>query len=471
MDAAEQLQMLVNSLTEKELRKLAAKVELDRDTDMLGLPHNAIMQLLRPSLALIRAPRVHHAQRIFCMPFEDMLVNGKPDPKPLGKIDRSSIIPMWDWFMMDLTTPEFDMLCKDFVAAQREGDDAASLEAAKGLWRVGGEKITTALEGINKNDRMMRDMAKRFGGENRLNDIIEMAGCLRIAEAIEDTKLHLRPKPMMDIAELEIQAIKRGYTTIAEATPGDEIYFLLSITGRLLESASIFKVLKTLSRKGDDAMLQKTDMGIVGDVVIKELEDTASQINRASAKGNFNEEMMVEDIYVFANGFKLVTDNMGITRDGDWGQRMFKSRAQVSDAIDRKFLHDAEQRIMSALPTKSGGRVPRLTEWPNDNDFELAEQRAKAINDINQLSKQLGNQSACRNLTSRMLKHFDNYSEGMLKALPQAPEHLAPVAQAYVYVAVRLMELILGPEDADILRRRANVALGISAQPTAQHSY
>ncbi len=459
MDAAEQLQMLVTSLNESELRKLAAKIELDRGSNKLGLPHNAIMQLLRPSLALIRAPRVHTAQRIFCMPFEDLLVNGKPDPKPVGKIDRSSIMPMWNWFKEELASAQFDLLAKDYVDAQKDDNQEAALEAAQGMWRLGAFKITHALADVDKNDRNMRDMSKRFGGENRLRDIIEMAGCLRIGVELEATKAKLRPKPMMDFSETEILAIKQGYSEISTEHPGDEVYFLFAITARLLRPSTIFQILRTLSRKGDDSMLQKTDMGIVGDVVISELETMASKISRGNAKGQFNEEIMVEDIYFFASGFKEVTDSMGITRDGEWGQRMFKSRGMISEAIESKFLHDAEQRIMSALPTKSGGRVPRLADWPNDMDFEIAERRAQAIFDLNAISKQLGNQSACQNLIGKMQKHFDNYMDGLLKALPKAPEEMVPLAFAYVHITVRLMELILGPDEADLLRRRGNAAL------------
>ncbi|MDX1737400.1 MAG: hypothetical protein R3261_04140, partial [Alphaproteobacteria bacterium] len=136
-----------------------------------------------------------------------------------------------------------------------------------------------------------------------------------------------------------------------------------------------------------------------------------------------------------------------------------KSRAQVSDAIERKFLQDAESKIMGALPTKSGGLVPRLTEWPNDHDFEVAERRAKAIHDITSISNHLGNNSACQALTSKMQKHFDNYVAGILKALPMAPENLIDTAQAYVHIATRLMELILGADEADLLRRRSNAAI------------
>ncbi|WP_420548648.1 hypothetical protein [Curvivirga sp.] len=459
MDAGQQLQMLITSLSEKELKKLAAKVELDRGANKLGLPHNAIMQLLRPSLALIRAERVHTPQRIFCLPFEDMLVNGKPDPKPTGHIDRSTIQPMWVWFTKELAKDTYPSLAKEYTDAQREGDDEATLEAAKALWAHGASLMSDALKSVNVNDKAMREMAKKFGGENRLNDVIEMAGCLRIAPFLEHAKSEMRAKPIHDLAEPEILAAKRGYTEIADEVPGDEVYFLLAITARLLRPSSIFQILRTLSRKGDDAMLQKTDIGVVGKIAIDELEETAGKVKRSSAKGEFNEAAVVEDIYFFAQGFKEVTDNMGITRDGEWGQRMFKARAQVSEAIDVKFLRDAEQRIMRALPTKSGGLVPKLAEMPNDHDFEVAERRAQAIHDINAISKQLGNQSNCLAIISKLEKHFENYTTGLLKALPKAPEDLIPTAYAYVHIASRLMELIVGPDEADLLRRRGNAAL------------
>ena len=57
-NAGEQLQGFLNQLPEKELKILAAKIELDRGENRFGIPHEAIMALLCTRLAETRAPRI-----------------------------------------------------------------------------------------------------------------------------------------------------------------------------------------------------------------------------------------------------------------------------------------------------------------------------------------------------------------------------------------------------------------------------
>ena len=118
-NAGEQLQGFLNQLPEKELKILAAKIELDRGENRFGIPHDAIMALLRPRLAEMRAPRIFTPQRVLCLPFEDMLIFKDPDPKQPGKIARAAIGPMWN-LLMDRVKPKWDPIADAFIAAQKK---------------------------------------------------------------------------------------------------------------------------------------------------------------------------------------------------------------------------------------------------------------------------------------------------------------------------------------------------------------
>lgn len=458
-DAQQQLQLLLSSLSERELKKLAAKVELDRGVNKLGLPHNAIMQLLRPSLALIRAPRVYTSQRAFCLPFEEMLINGRTGEKSVGKIERSMIQPMWEWFSREHGGEQLNNLSQNYIGAQKKADKEKTLEASKKLWAYGAEKITAALDIAEQDNSLLNKLVSELGGMDQFEDLREIAGCLRVASILEDVKDQLRPKPMVGLNDNEVEAVRLGYEKIVEEFPGNEMYYLLAILSRLLRSSTIFQVFNALTSKGDDSVLQTTELGIVGNIVLSELESIATDVELNIRRGSYDELAIVEQIYIFSTGFKEVTESLGITRDGEWGKRMFRGRKIISDAIDELFLEDAEQVILKVLPTKSGKRIPKLTDWPNDQDFEISERRALAFRDLYIISQNLGNQSACQNLERKMRAHFDNYVTGILKALPLAPADKVGIAKAYVNIATRLMELVLSSDEADILRRRANVAI------------
>ena len=148
-----QLMSFIKDLPDKELRKLAAAIELDRNDNKLGLPHNAVMAMLRPSLALIRAPRALIPQRAFCLPFEDMLVNQHDDPRLDGQILRASITPMWDWLIKDLEPSLILSTSGRYIQAQKESNDAEINRLSAELWSIGAEALT---RGLGEADAKMR---------------------------------------------------------------------------------------------------------------------------------------------------------------------------------------------------------------------------------------------------------------------------------------------------------------------------
>ena len=76
--------------------RLAKAVEVDRLIGGTELPHEEILRALRPQLREVPQPqRVATPQRLFCRPFEDLLVEPERSFKQKGRIARSSISPVW----------------------------------------------------------------------------------------------------------------------------------------------------------------------------------------------------------------------------------------------------------------------------------------------------------------------------------------------------------------------------------------
>src|SRR5215212_390380 len=84
--------------------RLAKAVEVDRLIGGTALPHDEILRALRPQLkgSGSRTRRVPTPQRLFCRPFEDLLISGERKTKQKGRIARSSVDPIWQWLARDL---------------------------------------------------------------------------------------------------------------------------------------------------------------------------------------------------------------------------------------------------------------------------------------------------------------------------------------------------------------------------------
>lgn len=456
-NAAEQLQAFLHGLPDKELKTLAVKIELDRGENRFGIPHDAIMALLRPRLAEIRAPRIYTPQRIFCLPFEDMLDFRDPDPKQTGKIARASIGPMWK-LVMDLIKDQWDPVAEEFVRAQKKGDEAAKNAAASQLWAMGSKALKEWDAGLGTDPGEIRAAAKKIGGTRRLEDIREMAAVLAIADIVESLKDQLPRKPILNFTPEQVTIVKRHYDRVGKEVPDHEVYLLLALIGRLLQPFPVLKVFRALSRKLDDTLTSRTDLGVAGNIVIAALEKDAEAVAEAADAPDATETDVIAKAKRFAAAFKGITSDIGIRRDGEWGQRMYGCRGKVSQAIENLVLATAQDVILDVLPGKGNG-APNFSDFPDEKKFEIAERRAQALGDAYRMAEQIGLQSACQSKVNQLRKDLEKYAAKIIEKLPKVDADHKPEAGAHLATTVRLVELITNSDTADLLRRRGNAAL------------
>src|ERR1700741_3230561 len=93
-----QLSHFLGQVPEDVAARLAKAIEVDRLIGNTGLPHDDILDALRPKL--IKATTVSRTptpQRFFCQPFEDLLVGQATGGKRKGRIARAAVQPIWNW--------------------------------------------------------------------------------------------------------------------------------------------------------------------------------------------------------------------------------------------------------------------------------------------------------------------------------------------------------------------------------------
>src|SRR5438105_4198135 len=98
LEKSAKLQNLLDGLPAQTAMRLARAIEVDRLAGGVALPHEMILSALRPAL---RAPanveRTPTPLRVFCRPFEDLIVNQTVKEKQKGRISRANIVVVWNW--------------------------------------------------------------------------------------------------------------------------------------------------------------------------------------------------------------------------------------------------------------------------------------------------------------------------------------------------------------------------------------
>src|ERR1700761_2342701 len=90
------LKSFLGSLTGDMAARLASAIEADRLMNG-ALPHDAILEGLRPVLRDANATRTPTPLRLFCRPFEDLLTSKPRKAKLKASIARTSVMPIWLW--------------------------------------------------------------------------------------------------------------------------------------------------------------------------------------------------------------------------------------------------------------------------------------------------------------------------------------------------------------------------------------
>jgi len=93
------LKSFLGSLPEEIAVRLARAVEVDPLIDGKSLPHEMILEGLRPALRRLNgSDRTPTPLRFFCLPFEDLFtVVPRHTAKQKGRIARGSVAPIWTW--------------------------------------------------------------------------------------------------------------------------------------------------------------------------------------------------------------------------------------------------------------------------------------------------------------------------------------------------------------------------------------
>ena len=337
-------------------QQLARAVEMDALNDGSHLPRDLILESLRPVLRYA-APegRTLTPLRLFCQPFEDLLIAAGGKAKLKGRIARESILPVWAWISNTLVPAQAQAYSGDTRAAITGQNMQAAFTYATEFWRTASDAICKAVSTENG-----RHAARTIlqAAELALADAEEMALMFSVGQQVLEIQQKL-PRGTAALTEDLIWTLREIYDRLLQSNPDAAPYVTVITMSRLAKPWEALRLPLLITRKTQDTLLSSTDMGLAGELLFHDLEDYAFAI-RAVRQPQFDEHQLLRDLVRFTELSSAVVKEIEIRRDGRWrtpeGPRP-RRRSHGSDhgkntEGNSRRPSDAQKRLLRWRPTR-----------------------------------------------------------------------------------------------------------------------
>ena len=225
------------------------------------------------------------------------------------------------------------------------------------LW----SEASAALKAALADESRKAVAAETLGGAAVAEDAAEMALLLAQAQTVIEIRTRL-PKPVVQLTQDDVWFLCDMVDRLAETAPDFAPYVALVVLGRLERPWEVLRLITAISRKATDIAISGTDMDIVGELLFSDLDAYAANIQSARPI-NFDPDEVLASLAGFTELSSGMIKELGIRRDGKWGQRLAKDRAAVAQIMEN-LLQRARKEILAALPPHKGFAFARTAAEP-----------------------------------------------------------------------------------------------------------
>ncbi|HVM78681.1 MAG TPA: hypothetical protein VMU06_06655 [Stellaceae bacterium] len=470
----EQLKGLLDGLPAAEAAALARKIETQRALGRSELPADAILAALRPQLRRARPARIPTLCRLACAGFEDFLIDAADETRLPGLVPRASIAPWWQ--ALERFAPQEIKTYEAELARLAPVNDRSELdrlgEALRRSARGWTEAVLAQAAGRKLADPAAR---KALADPGVQTDFAEISRILAIAEplrqaleAVSAAAARSGQKDGRRIAEFTADAVteaKQQYLRFSETHGLESRYVALGLMNRLARPWEILRLGRSLSWKPTDALMRDTELGIIGQRLIRDLEAHTREVaalapqRRRGAGAAPDYARLQQAMLLYIESAEGMLSEFGFRRDSPWGEQILETRAILGRALGPDQLAEVAEAALAALPLKRGVSArglasddPDLETIPAPETIEQALRAAKFLVLLAQKGARHGLSSPARATIEEIGNEINNRCDRLFEELSMRPEHA--VAAAQIAAVVRVAEILFEDGRAQTLARR-----------------
>lgn len=449
------LQAFLRALPQSAASRLARAVEVDQLSGGRVLPHDLILGALRPALP-VQTERTPTPLRLFCRPFEDLLVQAQPREKQKGRIARASIPLVWRWLRETLIIDAAELYASEIKRLVLADRFAESATRAAEFWTFASQEIRKAIETDRKAVRAA------LQSDVTVADAEEMTLLLSAGPQVVEIQ-KLLPRRTQQLNE-DLLAQLRGIHDHAAATqPVFAPYVAVIAMNRLERPWEALKLPQLVTNQTQDTLISNTDLGLVGDVLFAKIEAHGNAV-RAARHPVFDADALVAHLADFTELSSRIVKEIEMRRDGRWGKRLLADRAAVAETMEGLMEH-APKEVLAMLPVQKSGSYgggPLCADLSRPVDEEKAARGlryGKLLSGSAHYAAAGSFAASYQTAMDEVVQHLRGYNEDLIKEMRVPEGERQPATERQFELATQLTALMFSSEEAEHLRRRARAAL------------
>lgn len=425
--------------------------------------NDLVLQELRNAIraAAQPVPRIGDAARMFFVPLEPFLIDGRADHKRVGRIARASLEPIWSWIGRDLIPAEARALSEDVNRALLNNDRPKAEQLVRALQERTVQRMKEAIAETGSDDKARRRLAIQVGTPRAMEDLSALLLILALRDTFADLVRrlpgHIRSFEREYVDQAKIFLDTAAAQIVLESGPIKKsdffLYGLIVTMNRLAAPWQLIRIATRAADSDDVARIAELPYAAAVTIVLGEIEWMVGEL-RTELKAGRPTASMLKSIHDAVRGIRSAMD---LAVDSAWSRQLTAIRADVSGLlkVEIEATPGCVRRLLRPRPAKDIAPGSLL----DSIDVSEAETRVEFVSACRHYANELAVNEVTVRAHSELTLHLETGTKVLLDSLRQAGDADRPFRQSQVDAAIRFCRTVFGGEYAGLLAKAAEVAV------------
>ncbi|HEY0439533.1 MAG TPA: hypothetical protein VGD36_05610 [Xanthobacteraceae bacterium] len=414
-----------------------------------------ILQELRPSLREenSHAARIGNPARAFFRPLEPFLVDsGSPRLVP-GRVERSSLQPLWDWIGRDLLSDSTAAYSRAVVEALLAGHERGVIRLARPLQDEAASAMAAWITQAAHDDRLRRRLIGQIGTPRALEDLRTLQRVLVHQDVLAQVSTRL-PHSIKNLADEQLAQVLGLLEYATTGKPELLVPVLLLLVDRLAAPWQLVRVAVKSADSDVAARVAQAPYAVAVTMALAELRCRIEELRRFLKGGQLADATaLLKHTHDAIRGLRTELD---FTGEISWSKELATSRAAASELLHAE-IEIVPGRVRRVLRPRATKEIEVGSEL---DPVEVAEVqgRIELVIACRKYAGELAINQIAPRVHSELQNYLDTGTAALLESLRTAGVGDRKFRQSQVDAAVRFAGTLFGPEYAGLLSKAAGMA-------------